>query len=110
MTNPPIHITPHHLTLSPALREFVQRKISNLSRVAGDILAADVVLRGKAGSAHHFSVGARLALPGHDIQGNASHANLYTAIGTLVARLARLARKRKTRRARFSNSRLTMFA
>ena len=99
MKNPPIHITPHDLDLSSALRDFIQMKISGLSRFAGDILAAEVVLRGKSGAAHLFSVSARLALPGKDIQGNAVHANPYTAIDQLVARLARLSRKRKTRRA-----------
>jgi putative sigma-54 modulation protein len=97
MKKPPIHITPHDLDLSPALRDFVQTKISGLSRFAGDIVSAEVVLRGKAGAAHLFSVSARLALPGRDVQGNATHANLYSAIDRLVARLARLSRKRKTR-------------
>ena len=100
MTNPPIHITPHHVSLTPALRKFIRDRISALSRFAGDILAADVVVRGKSGAAHRFSVSARLALPGQDIQGNAANANLYTAIGQLVARLGRLSRKRKTRFAR----------
>jgi ribosomal subunit interface protein len=69
----------------------------SLSRFAGDILSADVVVRGASGAAHRFSVNARLALPGHDIQGRAANANLYTAIKQLAAKLARLSRKRKTR-------------
>lgn len=97
MKNTPIHITPHHLDLSPALRDFIHSKFSGLSRFAGDIVAAEVVLRGKAGASHLFSVSARLALPGRDVQGNATDANLYSAIDQLVARLGRLSRKRKTR-------------
>ena|SRR5688572_224366 len=97
MTNPPVHITPHHVSLTPFLRKLIESKIAALSRFAGDILSADVVVRGASGAAHRFSVSARLALPGHDIQGHAANANLYTAIGELVARLARLSRKRKTR-------------
>jgi ribosomal subunit interface protein len=97
MKNLPIHITPHDLDLSPALREFIQSKLSALSRFAGDILAAEIVLRGKSGAAHLFSVSARLALPGRDVQGNARHGNLYSAIDQLVSRLGRLSRKRKTR-------------
>lgn len=100
MTNPPIHITPHNLTLSPGLQEFIRRKMSALSRFAGDMLAAEIILRGKPGAPHLFSLSARLALPGRDIQGNAVHENLYTAIDQLVARLARLSRKRKTRLAK----------
>jgi ribosomal subunit interface protein len=100
MTNPPIHITPHNLTLSPALQEFIRRKMSALSRFAGDMLAAEIILRGKSDTPHLFSLSARLALPGRDIQGNAVHENLYTAIDQLVAKLARLSRKRKTRLAK----------
>ena len=100
MTNPPIHITPHNLTLSPALQQFIRRKMSALSRFAGDILAAEIILRGKSDAPHLFSLSARLALPGRDIQGNAAHENLYTAIDQLVAKLARLSRKRKTRLAK----------
>jgi len=97
MNNPPIHITPHNLTLSPTLRELIRKKMSRLSRFAGDMLASEIVLRGKSGAAHLFSISARLALPGRDIQGNAVHKNLYAAIDQLVARLGRLCRKRKTR-------------
>jgi putative sigma-54 modulation protein len=100
MKKPSIHITSHNTELSAALREFIQLKISSLSRFGGDIVAAEVVLRGKSGSAHLFSVSARLAFPGRDVHGNASHSDLYGAINKLVARLARLSRKRKTRLAK----------
>ena len=97
MKNPPIHITPHHISLTPFLRDYIRRKISAVSRFAGDVVAADVVVRGKSGAAHRYSISARLALPGQDIQGHATDSNLYTAIGQLVTRLARRSRKRKTR-------------
>jgi ribosomal subunit interface protein len=92
-----VHITPHGIELSLALRKFIQRKISRLSRFAGDIVGAEVVLRERSGADGLFSVSARLALPGRDIHGNAVHENFYTAVNQLVARLARLSRKRKTR-------------
>lgn len=95
----PIHITPHHLTLSPALRDFAQEKLAKVPRFAGDVLAADLVLRRHHGTADgkRFSASARLALAGHDIHATAAHADLYTAIVKLVTRLARRSRKRKTR-------------
>lgn len=92
-----IHITSHGIELSFALRKFIEKKMARLSRFAGDILSAEVVLREKAGATGLFSVSARLALPGRDVQGNAVHMNFYAAINQLVARLARLSRKRKTR-------------
>jgi len=97
MNTLPIHITPHGIELSFALRKFIEKKISRLSRYAADILSAEVVLREKSGATGLFSVSARLALPGHDVHGNAVHQNFYAAINQLVARLARLSRKRKTR-------------
>jgi putative sigma-54 modulation protein len=97
MKNPPIHVTPHDLQLGPALQDFIRVKICSLSRFAGDIIGAEIVLRGKSGAAHLFSVSARLALPGRDVQANATHPDIYGAVNQLVARLARLSRKRKTR-------------
>ena len=97
MTNLPIHITTHHLSASDGLRQFAREKISSVCRFANDALAADVVLRRHGGAKERFSASARLALPGRDIYGRAVARNLHTAIGKLVATLARLARKRKTR-------------
>jgi ribosomal subunit interface protein len=100
MTNLPIHITTHHLSMSNALRRFAREKISSVCRFANDALAADVVLRRHGGAKERFSASARLALPGRDIHGRAVAGNLYAAIGKLVAKLARLSRKRKTRLAK----------
>jgi putative sigma-54 modulation protein len=101
-----IHITSHHTEVSAALREFIQLKISSLSRFGRDIVAAEVVLRGKSGASHLFSVSARLAFPGRDVHGNASHSDPYGAVNQLVARLARLSRKRKTRLGRLFRGRV----
>ena len=100
MTNLPIHITTHHLSMSNALRRFARQKISSVCRFANDALAADVILRRHAGAKERFSASARLALPGRDIYGRAIASNLYAAIGKLVGKLARLSRKRKTRLAK----------
>jgi putative sigma-54 modulation protein len=100
MTNLPIHITTHHLSLSDALRRFARKKISSVCRFANDALAAEIVLRRHAGAKERFSASARLALPGRDIHGRGVDTNLYVAIGKLVTKLARLSRKRKTRLAK----------
>jgi len=93
----PVHITLHGIELSFAIRKFIEKKISRVSRFAGDILSAEVVLREQSGATGLFSVSARLALPGRDVHANAVHVNFYAAINQLVARLALLSRKRKTR-------------
>ena len=95
----PIHVVPHHLSLSPALHAFLSSKIEKVSRVAPDALLADVVLRRHPGSAlgRTFSASARLALPGRDVHAAAEHSDLYTAIVNMIGKLARRSRKRKTR-------------
>lgn len=98
----PIHITPHHLRLSPALHDFACAKLAKVPRFARDVQAADLVLRRHHGTSdgRRFSASARLAVAGRDIHATAEHANLYAAIVKLVALLARRSRKRKTRLAR----------
>ena len=100
MKHIPLHITAHDVDVSSRLRELLQTKVSALSRFAGDILTAEVVVRGPTGAAELFSVSARLALPGRDLQANATHANLFGAVDKVVSRLGRLSRKRKTRLAK----------
>lgn len=97
MTDLPVHLTAHHLRLSDALRQFVRKKITPVKRFAQDAISADIVLRRHGGARTRFSASARLALPGRDVHGHAVEADLYAAIAHLVARLARLLRKRKTR-------------
>jgi ribosomal subunit interface protein len=100
VTDLPIHITTHHLSLSDSLRRFARKKIGPVTRFAHDAIAAEIVLRRHNGAATRFSASARLALPGRDVHGRAVDRNLYVAIGKLVARLGRLLRKRKTRLAK----------
>jgi len=102
MTNLPIHITTHHLSLSDSLRRFARKKILPVTRFAHDALAAEIILRRHNGARIRFSASARLALPGWDVHGRAEDSNLYVAIGKLVAKLNRLLRKRKTRLAKKS--------
>jgi putative sigma-54 modulation protein len=106
-TNMPIHITPHHLSLSPALHNFVHEKFSKLPRLASGVLGTDIVLRSHRGTANgkSFSASARLALAGRDIHAIASHPDLYTAIVKLVSKLARCSRKRKTRLGKMPSAR-----
>jgi putative sigma-54 modulation protein len=94
-----IHITLHHLTLTPALRDFTTRKIAGLGEMVPDIVAARVVLRldPKASPERRFSARVRLAVRGMDIFASDNNGDLYAAIDNLVDKLARGLRKRKTR-------------
>lgn len=103
MTNLPIHITTHHLTLSDPLRRFARTKISRVQNLAQDAVCAEMVLRRHSGAETRFSASARVALPGRDVHGRAIDTDLYVAIGKLALKLRRLLRKRKTRLARHLN-------
>src|SRR3982751_1207354 len=96
----PLHITAHDVDVSSRLRELLQTKVSALARFAGDILAAEVVVRGPGGAAQLFSVSARLALPGRDVQANATHANVFGPTKNPAPGFARFSRRRKTRLAK----------
>lgn len=102
MTTIPIHITPHHLRLSPTLLAFVHDKLNLLFRPVFDALAVDVVLRRHhdTSAGKRYTASARVALPGRDLHASATHASLYSAVIKLIARLARRSRKRKTRLAK----------
>jgi ribosomal subunit interface protein len=95
-TNLPIHITAHHLNLDHNLRRFVFKKIGPLRRFANHALTAEIILRRDGRSAFGFSATGRLSLPGRDINSRATGSDIYSAIQKLVAKLARLCRKRKT--------------
>jgi ribosomal subunit interface protein len=98
MTDLPIHITPHRLNLSPSSRKLVRRKFAKLHRIANDAVEAEIVLRRHRGSeGERFTASARLALPGSDLHGSATHAELDAAVRKMAAILARRSRKRKAR-------------
>lgn len=105
MTTPtpiPVHIVPHHLTLSPSLNACARGSVEKLSHFAHDALAAHMVLRRHHGTTEgkRFSASLRLALPGRDLHATATHADMYVAIELMTRKLARRSRRRKTRRVR----------
>src|SRR6476659_236999 len=93
VTHLPIPITTHHLSLSDSLRRFARKKVGPVTRFAHDAIAAYIVLRRHNGAESRVCARARLALPGRDGHGFAIDANVYVAIGKLVAKLGRRWRK-----------------
>jgi putative sigma-54 modulation protein len=94
-----IHLSPRHLRLTAAIHQHVAVKVSHLEEIAGDIVAAHIVLIhdevAKPDDRH--TVKAHLAVPGPDIHAEENHADLYGAIDLVMDKLARQLRKRKTR-------------
>lgn len=94
-----LHITPHHLTLSGALRGFTARKVSALGRITRDIDAAHVVLRLDRTTRpdRRFSAGVRLVVRGADLFARGKGSDLHATIDRVVDKLTNGLRARKSR-------------
>ena len=94
-----IHLSPRHVRLTAAIHQHTASKVLHLEDLAGDIVAAHVVLihDKSADPADRHTVKVHLAIPGPDIHAQESHAELYGALDLVMDKLARQLRKRKTR-------------
>jgi len=94
-----IHITPHHLALTPSLRRFAATKIEALGSIVPEIEAAHIVLLREESCmpSARFCAKVRLAVRGPDIHSSDAESSVHAAIDRVVDKLARQLRKRKTR-------------
>jgi putative sigma-54 modulation protein len=94
-----IHLSPRHLRLTAAIHSHCAEKIEHLESLAGEIVAAHIVLihDDAAKPKDRITVKVHLAVPGPDIHAEVSAEELYAAIDLVVDKLARQLRKRKTR-------------
>jgi len=94
-----IHLSPRHLRLTAAIHTHCASKIEHLEQLAGEIVAAHVVLiyDEVAKPKDRYSVKVHLAVPGPDIHAEESAQELYAALDLVVDKLARQLRKRKTK-------------
>jgi putative sigma-54 modulation protein len=94
-----IHLSPRHLRLTAAIHSHCAVKIAHLEDLAGEIVAAHIVLihDEAAKPADRHTVKVHLAVPGPDIHAEESAEELYAALDLVVDKLARQLRKRKTK-------------
>jgi putative sigma-54 modulation protein len=94
-----IHLSPRHLRLTAAIHSHCANKIEHLEELAGDVIAAHVVLIHDevAKPKDRYSVKVHLAVPGPDIHAEDSAEELYAALDLVMDKLARQLRKRKTK-------------
>jgi ribosomal subunit interface protein len=95
-----MHLSLHQLKLTESIHHFVVEKIAALREIAADVQSADIVLarHSDVEVSRRFSVSVRLAVPGDDVHACDTSADLYAAVDGVQNKLARLLRKRKTRR------------
>jgi putative sigma-54 modulation protein len=94
-----IHISPRHLRLTESIELYVVSRLEPLAELTAGIVSAHVILASEdtADPANKFHVSTRLAVAGPDIHAEEFGADLYAAVDSMISKLARQLRKRKTR-------------
>ena len=85
-------VTGHHVELTPALRSYVDKKLTRTVRHYGEVIDAHFVLR--VDKLQHIAE-ATLHVRGETIHALATEADMYAAIDGLADKLERRVRKHK---------------
>ena len=87
-----INLTGHHVEVTPALREYVNRKFGRVVRHFDHVTSARVILTVEKQSS---KAEASLHVSGADLFANASHHDMYAAIDLLADRIDSQVRRHK---------------
>lgn len=87
-----INLTGHHVEVTPALREYVNRKLGRVARHFDHVTSARVILTVEKQSS---KAEASLHVSGADLFANASHHDMYAAIDLLADRIDGQVRRHK---------------
>lgn len=79
-------ITGHHVEVTPALREFTEKKLSRLKPHHGDITSIHITFNVE--NINQIAEG-QIAVPGTTIHAKAENENMYNAIDALIYKLSR---------------------
>lgn len=96
-----LNISGHHLDITPAIRDYVNTKLSRSLRRIDGVVDAHVIL-----SKEPIKQKAEITLrvPGKDLHAESSDENLYAAIDLLVDKTDRLLLKHKEKQKNFNNT------
>lgn len=89
-----LHISGHHVTVTPAIREYVETKMQRITRHFDHVIDSQVVLSVEP-LKHRAEV--TLHIPGKDIHCESTQENLYAAIDILVDKVDRKVIQHKDR-------------
>lgn len=87
-------LTGHHVTITPAIKEYVESKFSRVQRHCDRVLKSHVVLDIEK---HLHKAEATLQIPGGSLHAEATAENMYAAIDMLTDKIDRLVKKRNER-------------
>lgn len=81
-----LHLTGHHMEVTPALRDYVQSKLERITNHFDQVIDVKVTL-----SVEKLvqKVEATIHVPGNDLHAECSHDNMYSAIDLLADKLDR---------------------
>lgn len=87
-----LHITGHHLEVTPAIRDYVTAKLERVTRHFDSVIDVNVIL-----TVEKLKQKAEVTVrvPGKDIHVDAEDADLYAAVDTLIDKLDRQVQKYK---------------
>lgn len=87
-----LHITGHHLEVTPAIREYVTSKLERVTRHFDSVIDVNVIL-----TVEKLKQKAEVTVrvPGKDIHVDAEDGDLYAAVDTLIDKLDRQVLKYK---------------
>ena len=91
-----LHLTGHHLEITPALREYVQNKLTKISNHFDHVIDIKVTLTVEKLTQ---KVEATIHVPGNDLHAESSGENMYSAIDLLADKLDRQVVKHKEKHA-----------
>lgn len=89
-----LHITGHHVTVTPAIRDYVETKMQRITRHFDHVIDSQVMLSVEP-LKHRAEV--TLHIPGKDIHCESTQENLYAAIDMLVDKVDRKVIQHKDR-------------
>ena len=87
-----IHLTGHHVEVTPALRRYVDRKVGRVARHFDHVTSARVILTVEKQSS---KAEATLHVSGADLFANATHHDMFAAIDLLADRIDAQVRRHK---------------
>jgi len=89
-----LHLTGHHVEITPAIREYVTSKIARINRHFEDVIEVNVIMTVEK---LDQKIEANVHLSGKDIHVQANDADMYAAIDVLMDKLDRQVLKHKER-------------
>jgi len=89
-----LHLTGHHVEITPAIRDYVTQKLTRINRHFDHVIDVNVIVTVEKLDQR---IEANVHLSGKDIHVQASDADMYAAIDGLIDKLDRVVLKHKER-------------